>query len=166
MPGSRAPHPPSDFGLPFRRGSPGLGRVTLCLPEPSQPEGDGLESDLTYPYRSATRILSKSPICPVTRILCNLSDSGEDNGSPEYVRFHRPSPLSRTPVGNQALPARSSEIHIVRGINIFRWRARLSPNVADASAHYREPPASVWKIGQPISVRHWAASSVEWKSTG
>jgi hypothetical protein len=49
MPVVQGASPPSDFGLPLRRGSPGLGRVTLCLPEPSQPEGDGLESDRTYP---------------------------------------------------------------------------------------------------------------------
>ena len=32
-----------------RSRSPGVGRVTLRLPEPSQTEGDGFASDLTHP---------------------------------------------------------------------------------------------------------------------
>jgi len=34
---------------PHQAGSPGVGRVMLRLPVPSQSEGDGLASDLTHP---------------------------------------------------------------------------------------------------------------------
>ena len=36
-------------GCPWERISPGVGRVTLRIPVPSQSEGDGLASDLTHP---------------------------------------------------------------------------------------------------------------------
>jgi len=51
MPGAGLPeqgHDDPETVLGITLGPPGPGRVTLRLPVPSQPEGDGLASDLTH----------------------------------------------------------------------------------------------------------------------